>query len=89
MLVCPPHTMMTLLPRPRKPLSTSFAEAFAVAQQEHDGDESPDDAEHGEAGAQAIAEQRIDALTDDLREVHGYSVLRHSMGLRLAARRAG
>ncbi len=66
-----------------------FAEAASVAQQKDYGDESPDDAEHGEPGAQAIAEQRLDALADDLTQVHGYSVLRHSMGLRLAARRAG
>ncbi len=38
---------------------------------------------------EVIAEQRLDALADDLTEVHGDRVLRHSMGLSLAARRAG
>ena len=59
MLVWPPHIMTTLLPMPRKPLSTPVAEALAVAEQQHDGDQAPDDAEHGEAGAQAVAHQAI------------------------------
>ena len=67
----------------------AFAEAFAVAEQKHDGDESPDDAEHGEAGAQAVAQKRVDALTNDSPRFMDYSALRHSMGLRLAARKAG
>jgi len=66
-----------------------FTDAATVAEKENYGDESPDDAEHGEAGTKAVAEQGIDALTDDFGEVHGYSVLRHSMGLRFAARSAG
>ena len=65
----------------------SFAEALAVAEEQDDRYEAPQDAEHGEARAQTVAEEGIDALADDLGEVH--SVLRHSMGLRLAARSAG
>ena len=34
---------------------------LAVAEQQHDGDQSPHDAEHGEAGAQAVAAEGIDA----------------------------
>ena len=44
----------------------AFAEALAVAEQKDDGDEAPDDAEHGEAGAQAVAQEGVDALANDL-----------------------
>ena len=71
MEVCPPQTMMTLLPMPRKPMRTVFAEAAAVAEEQHDGDEAPDDAEHGEAGAQAVADERVDGLGEGFVEVHG------------------
>ena len=65
------------------------AYASAVAEEQDDGDESPDNADHSETGAQPVAQERRDALADDLGELHRYSVLRHSMGLRLAARSAG
>ena len=46
------------------------AEALAVGEQDHDGSQSPDDAEHGEQGAQAVAHERLPALRNEFFQVH-------------------
>src|SRR5258708_1594527 len=64
----------------------AFSEAASVAEQKHDGDDTPDDAEHGEPGAQAVAPRAIAALADDPAHVLGYSGLRQSIRLTVPAR---
>ena len=66
-------------------------EARAVGQQNRHRHDAPDDAEHGEEAAGAVAGQVRPALDDELTE-HGYppaSQRRASMGSIEAARRAG
>jgi hypothetical protein len=45
-------------------LQHGAAQRLAVAEQQHHGDQSPHDAEHGEAGAHAVAAQRLDGFGD-------------------------
>ena len=51
-------------------LQDGVAEALAVAEEQHDGDQSPDDAEHGEAGAQAVAAEGVDGLGEGFAKIH-------------------
>ena len=48
-----------------------FPRELAVAEQKDDGDEAPDDSEHGKAGAETVADERLEGLRDDFEEVHG------------------
>jgi len=54
-----------------KALQHGAAQRFSVAQQQHDRDQSPHDAEHGQAGAQAVAAQRLYGFGDGFSKVHG------------------
>ncbi len=47
-----------------------LAERAAVAEEEDDGDEPPGDAEHGERGAEAVADESLERLAEDFGEVH-------------------
>ena len=52
-------------------LQDRLADGVAVAEQKNDGDESPDDAEHGEAGTHAVAAEGVDGLIEGFADVHG------------------
>ncbi len=53
-----------------EPLEHALADRVAVAEEEDDGDESPDDAEHGEYGAHAIAAEGLDGLDEGFADFH-------------------
>ena len=53
-------------------LQDRLADGVAVAEQKHDGDESPDDAKHCEHGAHAIAAEGIDGLIEGFADFHGF-----------------
>ena len=52
-------------------LQDRLADGVAVAEQKHDGDESPDDAEHGEAGTHSVAAEGVNGLIEGFADVHG------------------
>jgi hypothetical protein len=54
-------------------LQDRVAEALAVAEQKHDRDQSPHDAEHGEAGTHAVAVEGVERLAEGFFEIHGGS----------------
>jgi hypothetical protein len=51
-------------------LHDAGSEGAAVAEEKDDGDQAPDDAEHGEAGAQAVAAEGLDGLGEGFGELH-------------------
>src|SRR6202012_6210606 len=57
-------------------LQNGFADGVAVAEQKDDGDESPDDAEHGEDGTHAIAAEGVDGLIEGFADFHSNKSLR-------------
>ena len=55
----------------QKGMQNAPAQALSVSQQQHDGDQAPANAQHGQRRTRAIAHQRLPALRNEFFHVHG------------------
>ena len=72
MLVCPGHEHDDVVAHVQEGMQHASAQALPVSQQQHDRDQAPADAQHGQRRARAVAHQRLPALRDEFFEKHGF-----------------